>query len=111
MAKIYQRLVARRDLVEHFIYLAENAGINIADQFLKNTEASFNALASQPMMGTPLITHHPDLAGLRKWHVKNFDNYLIFYLPGTDRISIVRLLHATRDWWRLLELEPDMQKS
>jgi toxin ParE1/3/4 len=105
MTKIYQRTTARRDLIEHFMYLAENAGLEIADKFLENTEASFNDLANQPMMGMPLITHHPDLVGIRKWHVKDFDNYLIFYLPSSNSISIVRLLHATRDWWGLLGLK------
>ena len=105
MPKVYRRAVAKRDLVEHFIYLAENEGIEIAERFLTNAEASFNDLAGQPMIGAPLTLRHPELAGLRKWRVNNFDNCLIFYLPHPGGVSIVRVLHAARDWWSLLGLD------
>ena len=105
MPKVYQRAAARRDLVEHFVYLGENAGLNTAERFLTNAEASFNDLAVQPMIGAPLTLRHPDLAGMRKWHVKDFDNHLIFYLPRPDGVSIVRVLHGARDWWSLLGFE------
>jgi len=105
MPKVYQHAAARRDLVEHFIHLAESAGLEIAEKFLTDAEASFNALAERPMIGTPLALRHPDLAGLRKWRVNNFDNCLIFYLPHPGGVSIVRVLHAARDWWSLLGLD------
>lgn len=104
MAKVYQRAAARRDLIEHFVYLAENAGLDTAALFLANAETSFSDLAGRPMMGSPLILRHPDLAGMRKWRVKAFDNHLIFYQPRPDGVSIVRVLHAARDWWDLLGL-------
>ena len=44
----------------------------------------------------------PKLAGLRKWPVSGFDNVLVFYLPRAGGVSIVRVLHGARDWWRLL---------
>jgi len=34
-----------------------------------------------------------------------YESRLIFYLPHPDGITIVRVLHAARDWWRLLDLE------
>ncbi|MDP3216584.1 MAG: type II toxin-antitoxin system RelE/ParE family toxin [Deltaproteobacteria bacterium] len=105
MPKIYQCAAARRDLVEHFVYLAENANLEIAERFLAQTKASFNALAEQPMIGAPLTLHDPALAGVRKWRVKDFDNHLIFYLPHHHGISVVRVLHAARDWWSLLGIE------
>ncbi len=36
---------ARRDLVEQFVYLAELAGLQVAERFLVNSEASFEDLA------------------------------------------------------------------
>jgi len=106
MATVYQRAAARRDLIEHFVYLAENAGLDTAERFLANAEASFSDLAGQPMIGAPLTLRHPDLAGMRKWRVKDFDNHLVFYQPRPDGVSIVRVLHAARDWWSLLGLVP-----
>jgi toxin ParE1/3/4 len=105
MPKVYRRAAASRDLVEQFVYLAENAGLDIADRFLANAESSFNALADQPKIGAPLTLRDPALAGLRKWRVKGFDNHLIFYLPRPDGVSIIRVLHAARDWWSLLGID------
>ena len=105
MPTVHQRAAARRDLVEHFVYLAEEAGLDIAERFLTNAEASFNDLARQPMIGAPLTLRHAKLAGMRKWRVKNFDNVLIFYQPRREGVSIVRVLHAARDWWNLLGIE------
>ena len=102
MPKVYQRAAARRDLVEHFVYLAEHAGLEVAECFLANAAASFNELSGQPMMGAPLTLRHPELAAMRKWRVKDFDNYLVFYLPRPDGVSVVRVLHGARDWWSLL---------
>ena len=33
MPKVYQRAAARRDLVDHFVYLAENAGLDAGSAF------------------------------------------------------------------------------
>jgi toxin ParE1/3/4 len=104
MPRVSQRAAARRDLVDHFVYLAEEAGLDTAERFLRNAEASFNLLATQPNMGTPLALKRPELAGLRKWSVDSFDSILIFYLPLRDGISVVRVLHGSRDWWSVLGL-------
>lgn len=105
MPKVYQRAAARRDLVDHFGYLAENAGLGTAERLLACTEASFDDLASQPTIGAPLAMKSPELAGLRRWSVRDFDRYLIFDLPRQDGVAIVRVLHGARDWWALLGID------
>ena len=57
------------------------------------------------MIGAPVTLRHPDLAGIRKWRIKDFENHLIFYIPQPDGVTIVRVLHAARDWWSLLGFE------
>lgn len=106
MPTVYQREAAGRHLVEQFVYLAEQAGLDTAERFLANAEASFNDLARQPMIGAPLGLRHSTLTGIRKWHIRDFENHLIFYIPHPDGVSIVRVLHAARDWWSLLGPEP-----
>lgn len=106
MPKVWQRAAARRDLVEHFVHLAENAGVDTAERFLAQAKASLEDLAEQPLMGAPLTLKRLELAGLRKWRVKDFDNYMIFYVPRPDGVSLVRVLHAARDWWSLLKIDP-----
>jgi toxin ParE1/3/4 len=105
MPVVTKRATAKRDLIEHFVYLAENASVDVADRFLANAEATFNVLGQQPSMGAPLTLRHPDLTGMRKWRVMDFDNFLIFYVPRPDGVSIVRVLHCAQDWWTLLGLE------
>lgn len=98
MPVVRLREAARRDLIEHSVYLAENAGLAVADRFLSCAEATFGDLAQQPLMGAPLTLKRPELANLRKWGVKDFDNHLVFYEPRPDDVSIVRVLHAASDW-------------
>ena len=105
MASVHFRPAARRDLIAHAVYLVENAGEKTAERFLYQAEASFETLATQPMIGAPLTLRHPALTGLRKWRVGGFDNYLVFYLPRPDGVSVVRVLHAAQDWWHLLGIE------
>ena len=103
MYQVRKRATARRDLVEHFLYLFEEAGLETADRFLVNAEESFTHLSTHPHLGVQLSLRNSELAGMRKWQVKDFENFLIFYQPHEDGdVSIVRVLHATRDWWSLL---------
>ena len=78
MAEVFQRPAARRDLIEHYVYLAENAGETVADRFLTRAPESFSQLLEQPLMGSPLDSDRPELAGLRKWRVSDFEDILIF---------------------------------
>lgn len=105
MGEIFFRPAARRDLIAHYIYLAKNANEATANRFLKNAEESFNALTLHPRIGVKFILRHPELKGMRKWHVNEFNKFLIFYLTSTKGISIVRVLHAAQNWWDLLDIE------
>ena len=41
---------------------------------------------------------------MRKWRIRDFDNFLIFYEPRPDGVSVVRVLRASQDWWQLFGL-------
>lgn len=99
MRRVYRRAAARQDLVEHYVYLAEQADEETAERFLARAEQTFIDLAENREIGTSLRLRDPQLAEMRKWRVKGFDAFLIFYLPRTDGVSIVRVLHAAQDWW------------
>jgi len=102
MTEVFRRPAARRDLVEHYAYLYDNASEAVADRFLSQVEGTFTLLLKQPDIGAPLTLKHSDLANLRKWRVKDFDDHLVFYAPQPDGLFIVRVLHAASDWWGLL---------
>ena len=70
MTKVHQRAAARRDLAERFVYLAENARLNIAERFLTNAEPldlAGGVYACHNPASTILRTRAPRLAwGTRK---------------------------------------------
>jgi hypothetical protein len=55
MPRVYKRPAARRDLVEHYVHLAESDGEETADRFLRQADVTFALL-----------------------------KFLIFYLPRPD---------------------------
>jgi len=102
MGKVHKHAAAKRDLVEHFVYLAENAGLETAERFLLQADASFSFLGRHPGSGVELARSRPEMAGMRKWQGKGFEKFLIFYRARRDGVSIVRVLHASQDWWGVL---------
>ena len=48
MPRVHKRAIAKRDLVEQYVYLAENAGIETAERFLLNADKSFGDLSGIP---------------------------------------------------------------
>jgi toxin ParE1/3/4 len=105
MPRVFKRAAARRDLVQHYVYLAENAGEAVADRFLGCAETSFVELSEHPQMGATLTLRRTELGPIRKWRVREFDNFLIFYETRPEGVSIVRVLYAARDWWQLFGVD------
>jgi len=99
---VHKRAIAKRDLVEPYVYRPSMPTMRPRNGFLANAGESFTDLSRNPGMGAPLSRRSPKLAGLRKSRVSGFEKFLIFYPPSPDGVSIVRVLHAAQDWWTLL---------
>lgn len=56
-----------------------------------------------PYVGAVYPSDNPALFGLRRWPIKGFEKYWIFYLVFEDAIDIVRIVHSARDLERVLE--------
>ena len=104
LPRIHRRPQARRDLVDHAVYISEN-NLDAAERFLDAAEETFTLLTTHPAMGSPRDFDNPKLAGLRMWPVKNFQRYLIFYRPTDDGIEIIRVLRGEQDVEGILEDE------
>jgi toxin ParE1/3/4 len=89
------------DLHEHCTYLAQN-NQNSALQFFDASRQTFAALAQMPGMGQQYESAEDDIINLRKWAVKGFKQYLIFYRYDDKLLEILRIVHATRDLIPLL---------
>ena len=94
---VRKRATTQRDLLEHFVSLGERAGEATALRFLQAAEDTFAELAAMPAMGRAEDFDNPRLTGMRRWRVRGFENYLIFYRATRRGIRIVRLLHGARN--------------
>ena len=95
---------ASQDLDDHFAYIAEN-NFEAALQFFDSARSTIAQLAKMPGIGSPYSTKNPRLQGLRKWAVKDFRKYLIFYFERDNAIEVVRILYAARDINGILDSE------
>jgi|SRR5580700_1117396 toxin ParE1/3/4 len=100
--RVLKHTAATRDLLEHFDYIGDDSEA-AALRFLSAAESSFLDLAQNSMMGVTCEFRGARGKGLRRWRVKGFENYLIFYRPFSDRVEIARVLHGARDLKRLFQ--------
>ena len=87
---------ALSDLNEQAKYIQRDSP-HAAIRFLAAAEASFQLLATMPELGERQEFRRAELAELRAWQVRGFENHLIFYRPIEHGIEVLRVLHAARD--------------
>jgi toxin ParE1/3/4 len=87
---------ANQDLDDCFAYISQN-NLEMALQFFDSTRITIAQIAIMPGIGSIFTTKDNRLQDLRKWSVKDFRKYLIFYIDREDVVEIVRILYATRD--------------
>lgn len=82
---------AEEDLTDIWLYVAQQRSIRTADRLTARVIGKFPSLALHPGMGR----RREELGvGIRSFPV---GNYVIFYKPTEDGISILRVLHGARD--------------
>jgi len=79
LAEVFVCARARRDIPSNAEYFEEHGGVETAQRFLDATRSTFDALAKMPKLGVLCAFHSPALRRLRRWPVKGFENWLIFY--------------------------------
>jgi toxin ParE1/3/4 len=101
---------ASQDLDDCFAHISQD-NPEIALQFFDSTRLTIAQIARMPGIGSIFVTRNDRLQGLRKWSVKDFRKYLIFYIESPserlrqrdDVVEIVRILYATRDISSILD--------
>jgi toxin ParE1/3/4 len=91
--------------LEQFVYFAEEAGVDLAQRYFSAVDQTCALLVKQPQIGATYESGFPELEGLRRIPVKGFENYLIFYLPCSGGIDVIRVLHGARDIDHLFDTE------
>ncbi len=90
MPSVVIRPRALIDLAEIWDYIAADS-IEQADRLIDLIDTKFKVLADQPGMGRSRSELATDL------HSFAVGNYVIFYVPLSDGIDVVRVLHGARD--------------
>jgi len=88
---------ARLDLLEQFLYLADQATVEVAERYFTAVDHTCVRLAKQPLSGTSYDSGVARLEGIRRVPVSGFPMYLLFYVPRAGGIDVVRILHGARD--------------
>jgi toxin ParE1/3/4 len=50
-----------------------------------------------PGIGSPRYAEIPLVRGVRMLAIKDFENYLLFYLERENSVDVIRVLHETRE--------------
>ena len=90
MARVLRRPRAAEDIAAVWDFIADD-NPDAADQWVDQLDTQLRLLATQPLLGCARDELAP---GIRSFP---FGRYLVFYLPISDGIDVVRVLHGTRD--------------
>ena len=66
-------------------------------RFLDAIELTCGTLSRMPGIGSPRYAEIPLVHGVRLLAIKDFENYLLFYLEREDCVDVIRVLHGARD--------------
>jgi plasmid stabilization system protein ParE len=91
MAKVFYSASAENDLLEAWLYVAEDS-VTAADRMLDQIEAEAIRLLDQPLMGRERNELSP---GMRSWPTST--PYILFYFPNEHGVVVARVLHHARD--------------
>ena len=91
MANVFLRPLAEQDLLELWLYLSE-VSFETADATLDHFHQKMEIIAQNPQIGQ----QRPEL-GIPTLRSFPTQKHTIFYLPLSDGIDVLRVLHNRRD--------------
>ena len=98
MSTVVVRPHALADLAEIWAYIADDSP-DRADAFVDLVDSKFQALSRRPGVGRRRPELAPDIRSL------TVGRYVVFYLPISRGIEVVRVLHGSRDIESIFENE------
>ena len=102
--RIHKTPAALADLAEIGAFIGQDSR-RAELRFYQAAEVAFDRLAQTPGLGAGCMEGAPMLAGLRRWRIPRFANYLDFNRATDGAMEIVRVLHGAREVERVLESE------
>lgn len=86
---------AQADIDRIAEYLAAR-NFETAIRFLLVVQQTFDLLRESPLAGRSIDVGDDSLAGVRRWPVHGFLNYVVYHVPDETTLKIVRVLHGAR---------------
>jgi toxin ParE1/3/4 len=99
------RAVASADIGSAVIYYRNEAGPDIAVNFVNELQTAIDQLCQEPLLGSLRFAYELEIPGLRSWSLREFP-CLVFYMTDGHSIDIWRVLHARRDIPAYLASDP-----
>jgi toxin ParE1/3/4 len=90
VAKVQRKPQAEADLIEIWIYIAQDSPTS-ADKLLDEIDEKSQMLAASPFIGKARDELGPNIRSFPA------GNYVLFFRPIVDGIEIIRVLHGARD--------------
>lgn len=101
---VVRRRRANDDIESAISCYLEEAGVEIATDFVDRFEEAVQKISKNAAAGSQRFGHEMRIDGLRQWPVNHF-LYLIFYVEKERHIEIARILHTSLDIFS--RLDPD----
>ena len=93
---VLRRRRADEDIEAAFAFYLNEAGPEVAADFVAELEKALQNISEWPAIGSPRYGYIARITGMRQWPVKGFP-YLIFYLEKDRHIELSRVLHSSMD--------------
>jgi toxin ParE1/3/4 len=95
--QVEYRPAARRDLFQISEYLNREVSLQLAERFLMDLDHTIQQIGGFPYAGSLFPARKIRPLEIRRWPVKEFPRYLIYYATGTRKVTLLRILHSARD--------------
>ena len=97
MAKpVRLRQLAATDLEDASDFYRQEAGEQIALEFIDAVERGISRISRSPHVGSLHFAYEFAIPDLRAWPLQRFP-YVVFYVVAHDEIDVWRVLHNRRD--------------
>ena len=93
---------ALNDVEGAYSFLYRNGSEVIAERFRESLSLLVNTLSTQPQLGSPYVGGYFETGKLRRIPVPGFGKWLLFYSFDGKLLTLVRLIHGSRDVGKLL---------
>ena len=89
-------------LADYAEIVSEICGTNpdAGERFCDAVERALGLLATHPQIGAK--SGFCNAPQVRKWVIREFSNYILFYEERADGVLLIRLLHGARDLPQLI---------